>query len=996
MVKITSIVLIMICTVLSYGETLLIGDFEKGTDDFTGLAVEKTTGKDSSLSGKLENTNQKWVIASRNLSLDRELKAVEFWIKSSDIGKIAVRIVDSTGQCFQPRVPFKADGKWQKIEINKFAEGEVFGGAADKKIHHPVKKMEFILEGKGTVWIDDIELKLSGKLLPEAAERQELLKKAKTTVISNFENGPDGFSEGIAVVKGQGRAGGAAAEITNKEKKWVESAKALSPQIKNDFLEVSFWVKSSDVNRVAVRFKDSTDQSFQQRFNFEPDGQWHQIIIKEFGKGECWGGAKDKKWHPAAKEIRFILESKGSLLIDDFEAKMDPRKIIQILQILPGKPSNVFIAGEKISLPIETQGDILECVATDYWDKEVFRETIKVINNSAVISPPSRMGYFFLCVNSQKQDGTLVGKSYISYAVIAKHEIENSLNNPFGVMTHFSQGMPMEIMPILSMAGVTTIRDEIYWGSVEKEKGIYQFPENSEAFMNACATYGINPLVEMTFANKLYDNGNTPCSPEGYKGYADYGIAILEKFGSQVKWLEIWNEYNGSFCKGPAKEDRPKYYTEMLKVSYETIKKIRPDVMVLGSAVVLIPLPFFKQIFKNGALNYMDGIVIHPYRSKPEGVEKEVAALRQLIRENNNGKDKPIWATEAGKMDLGEFEWEKGSKMYEKGRRNVANYLVKQYALLLSQNVEKIYWYLAADHGSFTSMGLLRSSKDQMGSLAVAPPYVAYANLANQLHDAKSIGREPFGKYTRAYVIRFKNTQNEDILICWANYPSKIEITSSNPIISVDLMGEEKSFQPDSGKIVFELNKDPIFLKGKFRELREIEAAEKIIASSLDEYSKVQGENNWFYGYFEISADPDVKKAYDFKEMNIVETMWGEHWAGPYKFLNIGGGGAHPEIGDGKQIWPVRRWKSGYDGKVQISGRCNREEAKGDGVTFIILQDGKEIFSQEIGGRGPMSADINLVADIRKGSVIDFCVSPNSNTEYDSTNSDIMIKTLNK
>ncbi|HBC89223.1 MAG TPA: hypothetical protein DCZ94_19965, partial [Lentisphaeria bacterium] len=287
-----------------------------------------------------------------------------------------------------------------------------------------------------------------------------------------------------------------------------------------------------------------------------------------------------------------------------------------------------------------------------------------------------------------------------------------------------------------------------------------------------------------------------------------------------------------------------------------------------------------------------------------------------------------------------------------------------------------------------------RGEKDPMGRLVVAPAYVAYANLVKQIHDSKCMGREAFGKYTRAYVVRFRKSADEDILVCWGTYPSRIEVEASGPMISTNLMGEEKSLAPDSGKILVDLGNEPFFIRGSIQKVKEIESEEKIIASSADDYGKEQGFNNWNYGYFEVAPDQSSEGKYEFKEMNVVETMWGENWAGPYKFLSLGGGGAHPEIADGKQIWAVRRWKSGYAGKVQISGRCYREDEKGDGVEFVILQDGKEIFRRKVGGEAPMSTDIKLETDIREGSIVDFCVSPNSNTEYDSTSSDIMIKTI--
>ena len=820
--------------------------------------------------------------------------------------------------------------------------------------------------------------------------------------IADFEKSTDGFKGAFIFDGSVGNGSKGSGKLENKDKPWIASGKTFDNDLEKDFLELSFWIKSTDAKTIAVRLKDSTGQNFQHRLSFENDGKWHQLKITDMAKSmESWGGANDKKWHAPARSVSFILEAKGSVLIDDVEAKLDPRVAIKDLKLKPGVPSNIFVAGEKVSIPVETKGDSLMCVATDYWGKEVYRETVKAADNKAVITPPSKNGYFLLQVEARKGEAT-IGKAFISYAVIPDVKVEDKANSPFGAMTHFAQGMPVDILPLLAKAGIVSIRDEHYWGQVETNKGEYVFPDQSGRYMEACEKIGMDPLIAMTFGNKLYDHQDGPSTPEGFDGYGNYGLAILEEYGDQIRWLEIWNEYNGTWAPPEAKksfEARYSIYTEMLKVAYDKIKGVRPDVKVLGAASVLIPLPYIEGIFRLGGLDYMDGVVIHPYRGKPEGVEKEVAELRELMRKYNKGQEKEIWVTETGRMDKSEFDWEKGKKLWEKGRRAAASYLTRQYVLVLSENVMKIYWYLAADHMEFVSMGLLRGRTDVMGKFMVAPPYVTYATLISQLHDSKIVGREAVNKYSRAYVFQFQNNRKEEIRVCWATYPSRLEVTASKPITSVNIVGETKTLNPTDGKIVIDLVEEPVYLRGEIQGVREIEPEEKIIAASVDDYGKNQGFNGWYYGYFDgkggskgaAGAYPDD----DFKEMKVVETMWGEKWAGPIQYLSIGSGNAHPQKADGKDIWAVRRWKSNYAGKVVISGNCEHGRG-GDGIEFKILVDGKPIYSQKVGGSSPQKATIKVETELKEGSLVDFCVAPNENPHFDATSYDMMIKTVKK
>lgn len=965
-------------------EKITIGDFEKGANTFEGIVVDKSVGKDSSASAKIFN-DKKWVTVKKKLNLEKELKELTFDIKSDGPDSIAVRAVDSTRQNFQQRFPIKNDGSWKQIKITNFARGHIFGGAGDKKIHSPVTELQIILEKKGTVWVDNVEIKLADKLLPSAAKKKQLLAAAETFKIADFENN-SGFSDGIKIAKGEGRNGSKAGKISKTaDKKWESAGKDFK-NLKKDFLQVSYWVKSNDANNLAVRFVDATGQNFQQRIPIDPNGKWQEVVITKFNQGQSWGGAKDKKWHAPAKKMTFILERDGTVLIDDIEAKLASKKLSANLEINQNQLGNIYLTTDKKVLPLETLGDEISWVIWDVDHKEVKNGTSKAQNGKVNLQLPELNGYYLMKLTAKK-GGEVIAEKYTSYAVITPYKVKDHTNAPWGVMTHFAQGMQEDIMPLLVKAGIVSIRDEHYWKKVEEVKGKYVFSEKSNLYMAEAKKNNLDPLIAMTFGNPHYDHKQGPSTQAGYEGYANYGKAILKQYGKQIRWLEIWNEYNGSWCPPEAKKDRPKYYAEMIKVAYKAIKEVRPDVKVLGCACVLIPMPYIEGIFKHGGIDYMDGIVIHPYRKKPEGVDKEVADLAELIRKYNQGKDKPIWVTETGRIDKSEYDWEKGKKMQERGRFNGAQYLPRQYTLLLSQpTVDKIYWYLCSDHMMFTSMGLVRRPNDPMGRYAVGPQYVTYATLIRQIDGKKFVEREANSQYTRAYVMKFADKKGETVRVCWATFPSKIEVTSSEPFTVVDMVGRENKVTPTNGKAIVNLNKSTVYLKGNIQQINEIEPKEKIIASSVDDYGKTQGLNNWYYGYIDVKNAPS-----EFKEMEIVETMWGENWRGPQKYLALNGGGGHP----GNGIWAVKRWQSPFEGKVEISGICNRDK-RGNGIDFIILNDGKEIFKQRVGGpNNPEKITIKVASDIKKDSRIDFCISPGGNTNYDITSYDIMVKTRN-
>ena len=87
----------------------------------------------------------------------------------------------------------------------------------------------------------------------------------------------------------------------------------------------------------------------------------------------------------------------------------------------------------------------------------------------------------------------------------------------------------------------------------------------------------------------------------------------------------------------------------------------------------------------------------------------------------------------------------------------------------------------------------------------------------------------------------------------------------------------------------------------------------------------------------------------------------------------------------GKQGWAVRRRTSDFAGAVHVVGRAGRGHKSGDGVGVKVFLDGKELLSRML---PPQSkADIDLSPTVRKGSRLDFVVTPGpgADSSYDAT-----------
>jgi hypothetical protein len=633
----------------------------------------------------------------------------------------------------------------------------------------------------------------------------------------SFTTGLDGFSGSIEHAADQGRSAPGAvrmraelAGVPEGQQAWIDASRGLEES--RELQAVRFWVKSREATGLTVRIVDATGQTHQVRPKFPADGQWQAVEITDFENGpghEHWGGADDKVVQWPAQSLTFILEKpelaagggNGAVLIDDLELAWSEQRVPGRFQLRQARLGNVFTQGETPRILVETQGDTVAWQARDYWGAPAGTGRVKVAEGVAEIRPEVGLGYYDVQLQALQQEQTLAS-GRTTLAVIPPADLAKMPDSPFGVATHFAQGWDVDFMQLLAKAGIGIIRDELYWKEVETQRGVYSFAGRYDTYMAEARRLGIRPLIAMTFANPLHDQGLTPHTPAGRQAYADYGAAILRHYGTQVRWLEIWNEYNGTWCEGPAREDRPRYYTEMLKTAYTTLKAERPDVRVLGGASVLIPLPYFQGLFQAGALDYMDGVVIHPYRGLPEGVETEIQDLKKLMAQQ--GKSVPVWVTETGSFEKGEA-----------GRVVVARYLAAMYTLLLTETQAPICWYLARDYADFFSMGLLRDIHAAEGRYAPAPSYVSYANFIHQMYGARFEAREtaPAGERTRLYL--FRGADGQPLRVCWSTVPAHLIFQAKSPVTVTDLMGGTQTLHPVDGRVYLTLDDNPVYLRGE-------------------------------------------------------------------------------------------------------------------------------------------------------------------------------------
>lgn len=655
----------------------------------------------------------------------------------------------------------------------------------------------------------------------------------------------------------------------------------------------------------------------------------------------------------------------------------------------PVQVGNVFSSAETVSISVTTTAEQVAWTVTDFYGAVVVGGPVAVDGNGkATIAPGNgRLGYFALRVTASRQ-GAAVASADTAFAVLAPVTVSALAGSPFGVCTHYAQGWDTGTQSLMARAGIVQFRDERYWDQVEPTLGAtpkYTFPAPADDYLTQAAALGLNPLMELDFENPNYDGGNTPYTAGGLAGYANYALGVLDHYGSQIKSIEIWNEYNGSYSRGPATADKPKFYTLMLKTAYDAIKAARPDVLVAGGACVPLPIPWYEQIFAQGALDSMDAVVTHPYFGIPEGIEIKLASLQTLMAQYNHGNGpKPIWVTECGAGDD-----------VHPGRQEMASYLVRFYTLMLTAGVERAYWYLLHDEEGYTT-GLVRATGDPLGAYAPTSGYAAYANLIQQLYGAMYVGREATDPRTRLY--RFdRGAGGTQVRVAWSTEgTAQLIVSAPGPVTRVDLMGNSTVLTPANGVVTVAADINPAYLIGPITGVREV-GRDVPVANTVTDFGGTQGTSpgSWIYGYYDgdVTAYSANYLSDSFKQMVYTRGDNQYAWAAPYRSALIDSDGEHPsnrpvdpndQQGAYTQMWVVRRWQSNVAGQAHIVGSTIRSSSYDDGTQAKIFIDGQLVYDALV--RPATNASFDLTAPIRVGSVVDLVSTPgpsvNINNDY--------------
>lgn len=216
--------------------------------------------------------------------------------------------------------------------------------------------------------------------------------------------------------------------------------------------------------------------------------------------------------------------------------------------------------------------------------------------------------------------------------------------------------------------GAPWIVEYFPWGYHEPAPGRLDWP-HADVVVDHARRQGLTVIARIDYVPEwARPKETTPryLDEEHFPDYTAFVAAFARHFRGRIHHIIVWNEPNLSFEWGYRPVD-PAAYTRLLRLTYEQVKAVAPEVQVLAAGLApslgggdnMSDLDFLQAMYDAGAGPFFDALAAHTYgwRSPPDDPPtpdvvnfRRVELLRQVMVDNGDAH-KPVYITEGGWND---------------------------------------------------------------------------------------------------------------------------------------------------------------------------------------------------------------------------------------------------------------------------------------------------------------------------------------------------------
>jgi polysaccharide biosynthesis protein PslG len=317
------------------------------------------------------------------------------------------------------------------------------------------------------------------------------------------------------------------------------------------------------------------------------------------------------------------------------------------------------------------------------------------------------------------------------------------------------------------------IRVEIPWATLEPTQG--QIEPKALAFTDSlvdqAAAAGIK-VVALTMWTPCWassapasllskcrpDNGGKaqawpPTSPASYGSFAAF---IAARYGSKLAAIEVWNEpdqSNEDYLAGP---NKAQHYAELLRAAYPAIKRVDPQMTVLGGSLIGTNGVFLRALYAAGIKGYYDGLSVHFYTLA-------LGAMRYTHEvQLQNGDHTPLWLNEFGWSSCWprqHIQQEQGCVTKQAQATNIANFFreTARTPWIAAEMLYSLQGSRREEFGVLSETGARKPAFAALRSVFVSPfgkPSPVTVHLGRHGSGIVASGSGPVGDYLQLEAFR--------------------------------------------------------------------------------------------------------------------------------------------------------------------------------------------------------------------------------------------------
>ena len=394
-------------------------------------------------------------------------------------------------------------------------------------------------------------------------------------------------------------------------------------------------------------------------------------------------------------------------------------------------------------------------------------------------------------------------------------------------------GKPLDLLKDLK---VSWTREEFVWSQIEPEKGKFDWGFYDKAFEQLSSS-GINVLGIIDYSAPWATEDPKRPGADKYvpdlEAWENFVDKVVERYGRQVKYWQIWNEENIEVFFKP--QPNAEEYLKILKSAHKVIKARDKSAKIVLGGTSGVDVGYLDKLKSLKADQYFDILAVHPYRltfkSAPEnnGFMKDLALAEKIAEKFGN---KPIWLTEFG------WPTDNAEGVDENTQ---ANYLVRAYVMSFTfPDIKKLFWYDFRNDGDSSNyrehnFGIVRRDFSKKKS------FYAYRNLINQLERSyfeRSLSDGEGGTYDFVFA-----RGNDEIRVIWRTEGEK-------DLVIEDLTNGE----------IYNIVGEKIYSSGNKPSNVTISASPSpIFVVSRNKKQNIKDRGNYDYGYVGQSPFLSVK-----------------------------------------------------------------------------------------------------------------------------------------